>query len=92
MKLLMDIAILLHSSKNLLQNPAKSKPHSQSNKLTLLACIIPGKNQEQQTFQQRASESSNRVGIHQQPKDMTTKLGNGKCFVVKRLLIPFEHV
>ena len=51
---------------------------SHTNKLNLLACMISGKTQEQQTFQQRALGSSSRVGIPQQPKDMTTTFGNGK--------------
>ena len=91
-KLLIDIPILLHSSKALLQYPPKSKPHPLANKLTLLACIISGKNQEQQTFQQRASGSSSRVDIPRQTKDMTNTLGNGKCFVMKEVLIPFQHL
>ena len=92
MKLLIDIPILLRSSKTLLQHPTKSTPHPLANKLNLLTCIISGKNQEQQTFQQRALGSSSRVGVPRQPKDMTTTLGNGKCFVVKGVLIPFQHL
>ena len=68
MKLLIDILILLRSSKSLLQHPANSKPHPLANKLNLLACMISGKTQEQQTFQQRASGSSSRVGVPQQAK------------------------
>ena len=63
MQLLIDIPILLHSSKTLLQHPAKSKPHRLPNKLNLLACMISGKIQEQQTFQHRALGSSSRVYI-----------------------------
>ena len=92
MKLLIDIPILLHSSKTLLQHPAKSKRHPLANKLNLLACIISNKTQEQQTFQQRALGSSSRVGVPRQRKDMTTTLGNGKCFVMKEVLIPFQHL
>ena len=44
MKLLIDIPILLHSSKNLFQYPLKIKPHPLANKLNLLACVISGKN------------------------------------------------
>ena len=91
MKLLIDIPILLRSSKTLLQHPAKSTPHPLANKLNLLACMISDKNQEQQTFQQRAIESSSRVGVPRQPNDMTTTLGSGKCFVVKGVLIPFQY-
>ena len=40
MKLLIDILILLRSSKNLLQHPASSKLHPLANKLNLLACMI----------------------------------------------------
>ena len=71
MKLLIDIPILLDSSKTFLQHPAKSKPHPLANKLALLACIILGKNQEQQTFKQRVLEPSSRVSVPRQPKDMT---------------------
>ena len=78
MKLLIDFHISIHSSKTHLQHHAKSKPHALANKLNLLACMISGKTQEQQTFQQRALGSSSRVGIPQQPKDMTTTFGNGK--------------
>ena len=56
MKLLIDIPILLDSSKTFLQHPA---------------CIILGKNQEQQTFKQRVLEPSSRVSVPRQPKDMT---------------------
>ena len=89
--LLIDIPILLHSNKTLLQHSGKSKQRPPANKLNLLACVLSGKNQEQQPFQQRASGSSNRVHVHQQPKDMATTLGNGRCFVVKEVLIPFQH-
>ena len=92
MKLLIDIFILLLSSKILLQHPAKSTPHPLANKMNLLACMILGKNQEQQTFQQRPLGSSSRVGVPRQPKDMTTALGKRNCFVVKGLLIPFRHL
>ena len=92
MTLLIDIPILLRSSKTLLQHHAKSKPHPLASKLILLACMISVKTQEQQTFQQRALGSFNRVGVHRQPKDMTTTLGNGKRFVVKGVLIPFQHL
>ena len=68
MKLLIDTPILLCSCKSLLQHPANSKPHPLANKLNLLACMISGKTQEQQTFQQRASGSSSRVGVPQQAK------------------------
>ena len=44
LKLLIDILILLHSSKILLQHPAKSKPRFLTNKLNLLACRMSGKN------------------------------------------------
>ena len=54
MKLLMNVAILLNSSKALLSHPAKNKPHPLANKLNLLVCVISGKTQEQQIFQQRA--------------------------------------
>ena len=91
MKLLTDITILLRSSKTLLQHPAKRIPHSLANKLKLLACMLSGENQEQQTFHQRALGSSRRVGISQQPKDMTNTVANGKCFVVKGVLIQFQH-
>ena len=50
-KLLIDIPILLHSNKTLLQHTERSKPHPLDQKLNLLACIISGKNQEQQPFQ-----------------------------------------
>ena len=43
MKLLIDIPIILRSSKILLQHPANSKPHTLANKLKLLACMILGK-------------------------------------------------
>ena len=89
MKLLINISILLRSKKTLLQHPAKSIPHPLANEENLLACMISGKTQEQQSFQQRALGSSNRVGVPRQPKDMTTILRNGKCFVVKGVLIPF---
>ena len=49
-KLQIDTTILLHFSKTLLQHSAKSKPHPLANKLNLLACMISGKTQEQQTF------------------------------------------
>ena len=88
-EVLIDILILLHSSKTLLQHPVKSKPHPLANELNLLACMISGKTQEQQSFQQRTLGSSSRIGIPRQPKDMTTTLGNGKCFVVEGVLIPF---
>ena len=70
-KLLVDIPILLRSNKTLLQYPAKSTPYPQANKLNLLVCMISDKNQEQQTFQQRALTSSNRVGVPRQPKVTT---------------------
>ena len=92
MKLLTDIPILLHANKTLLQHPANSKPHLLANKLNLLVCIISGKTQEQQTFQQRTLGSCSRVGVPRQPKDMTTTLGNGNCFVVKGVLIQFQHL
>ena len=76
MKLLIDIPILLRSSKNLLQHPGNYKPHPLANKLNLVACMISGKTQEQQTFQQRALGSTSRVGVPRQPKDMITTLGN----------------
>ena len=44
MKLLIDIPILLRSSKTLLQPPAKSTPHPLANQLNLLASMISGKN------------------------------------------------
>ena len=44
MKLLIDIPILLHSSKTLFQYPLKIKLHPPANKLNLLACVISGKN------------------------------------------------
>ena len=91
MKLLIDIPILLHSSKTFLQHPAKSKPHPLANKVNPLACVISGKNQEQQTFQQRTLGSS-RVDVPRQPKHIITTLENGKCFVVKGVLIPFQHL
>ena len=68
MKLLIDISILLRSKKTLLQHPAKSIPHPLANEENVLACAISGKTQEQQTFQQRALGSSNRVGAPQQPE------------------------
>ena len=92
MKLLVHIPILLRSSKTLLQHPSKSKPYPLANKLNLLACMISGKTPGQQTFQQRALGSSSRVGIPQQPKDMTTTFGNGKRVVRKGVLIPFLHL
>ena len=66
MKLLMNVAILLNSSKALLSHPAKNKPHPLANKLNLLVCVISGKTQEQQIFQQRAFKSSRRVDIPRQ--------------------------
>ena len=54
MKLLIDAPILLRSSKTLLQHPVKSKTYPLANKLNLLACMMSGKTQEQQIFQQRA--------------------------------------
>ena len=66
MKLLMNVAILLNSSKALLSHPAKNKPHPLANKLNLLVCVISGKIQELQIFQQRAFESSRKVGIPRQ--------------------------
>ena len=92
MKLLIDISILLRSKKTLLQHSAKSIPYPLANEENLLACMISGKTQEQQTFQQRALGSSSRVGVPQQLKYMTTTLENGKCFVVKWVLIPFHHL
>ena len=92
MKLLIDIPVLLCSSKILLQNPAKSKNYSLANKLNLLACMISDKPQEQQTFEKRAFILSSKVDNSRQPKDMTTTLGNRKCFVVKGVLIPFQHL
>ena len=84
--------ILLRFSKTLLQHPAKSTPNPLANKLNRLACMISGKNQEQQIFQQRALRSSSRVGVLRQLEDMTTTLGNGKYFVVKGVLISFQHL
>ena len=43
MKLLIDIPILLRSSKTLLQHPVKSKTYPLANKLNLLACMMSGK-------------------------------------------------
>ena len=60
MKLLIVFPILLYSSKTLLQNPTKSKPHPIANRLNLLARMISCKNQEQQTIQQRALGSPSR--------------------------------
>ena len=45
MKLLIDIPILLRSSKTLLQHSGKSKPHTLANMLDLLAYMISGKTQ-----------------------------------------------
>ena len=92
MKLLINILILLCSSKTLFQHRAKSKPHPWANKLNLPACMMSDKTQKQQTIRHRALGPSHRVGIPPRPKDMTTSLENGKCFVVKGLLIPFEHL
>ena len=92
MKFLIDIPILIHSSKTILSHPAKSTTHPLANKLTLLACVVSGRNQEQQTFQERALGSSSRVGVPRRPEDMTTTLGNGKCFVRKGILTPFQHL
>ena len=64
-------SLLLRSSKTLLQHPAKGIPHPQANKLNLLVCMLSDKNQEQQTFQQRALGSSNIVGVPRQPKVKT---------------------
>ena len=63
MKLLIDVPILLHSSQTLFQQPAKKISNPLANKLNLLACILSGKNQEQQTFQQRPLGSLSRVGV-----------------------------
>ena len=92
MKLLIDIPILLCSSKILLQHPSKIKTYSLANKLNLLACMISDKTQEQQTFEKRAFRLSSKVGNPREPKDMTTTLKNRKCFVVKGVLIPFQHL
>ena len=46
MKLLIDVPILLRSSKTLLQHPVKSKTYPLANKLNLLACIS-GKTQQE---------------------------------------------
>ena len=92
MNLLIDLPILLHSSRTLLQILAKSKPHPLANKMNLSACMISGEIQEQQNFQRRALGSSSRVGVPRQPKGMTTILGNGNCFVAKGILIPFQHL
>ena len=80
MKFLIDIPISLCSSKTLLQHLAKSKPTPLTNKLTVLAGVISGKNQQQRTFQQRALGSSSRVGIPRQPKDVTTTFWKQKVF------------
>ena len=80
MKLLIDIPILLRSNKTLLQHLTKSKPTPLTNKLTLLAGAISGKNQLQRTFQLRALGSFSKVGVPRQPKDVTTIFWKQKVF------------
>ena len=89
-KLLIDITILLYSSKTLFQHPAKSKPYPLAKKLNLLACVISSKNQEQQTFQQE----SIRI-IQQSRRPSTTKtydnyIGKWKVFCRKRGMGPIS--
>ena len=96
--LLMKLLIRYSHFTTFYQNPPSTSckehttPHALANKLNLLAFMISGKNQEQQTFQQRALGSSSRIGVPRKSKDMTTTLGNRKCFVVKGVLIPFQHL
>ena len=78
--LLIDIPILLHSSKTILQDPVKSKLDPLINKLTYPAWVMSGKNQEQKILlaeRIRIIQQSRRLST---TKDITTTLENGKCF------------
>ena len=91
MKLLIDIPILLRSNKTLLQHLAKSKPTPLTNKLTLLAGAISGKNQLQRTFQLRALGSFSKVGVPRQPKDVTTIFWKQKVFCREEGIDPISQ-
>ena len=91
MKLLIDIPILLYSSKTLLQHAAMSITTCSKQAESASLCNIRQK-QEQKTFRQRALGSSSRVDAPRQLEDMKTTLENGKCFVMKVVLTLVQHL
>ena len=82
--------ILLRFSKTLLQHPAKSKPHPLANKLNLLAYMISGKTQEQQTFQQRAFRIIQQGRRRSTTKGYDNYIGKWKVFCRERSIDPIS--
>lgn len=53
LKLSIDVPEFVNSSKDLLINPLKNQVHPLSNKMNLLACLIPGKIPSQEFFDRK---------------------------------------
>ena len=94
MKLLIGIPILLRSSKTL-KDPQPStfcKEQTTTSSQQAESTSFHDIRQNPGATNLSALGSSSRVGVPQQLKYMTTTLENGKCFVVKWVLIPFHHL